>query len=86
MTTIPFLPPSSRLTRFRRRAARSAMRLPVADEPVNEMTGHVRRVDDRVADLGSPAGDHVDRPGREARLGHQLDDERRAMGRVAGRA
>ena len=38
-TTIPFLPPSSRLTRFSRRAARSAIRLPVADDPVNEMTG-----------------------------------------------
>jgi hypothetical protein len=38
-TTIPFLPPSSRLTRLSRRAARSAIRLPVADEPVKEMTG-----------------------------------------------
>ena len=36
-TTTPFLPPSSSETRLRRRPARSAMLLPVVDEPVNEM-------------------------------------------------
>ena len=37
-TTTPFLPPSSSDTRLSRRPARSAMCLPVTDEPVNEMT------------------------------------------------
>ncbi len=38
-TTIAFFPPSSRATRLRRRPARSAIRLPVAEAPVKEMTG-----------------------------------------------
>ena len=38
MTTTAFLPPSSRLTRFSRRAARSAICLPVLVWPVKEMT------------------------------------------------
>ena len=37
-TTTPFLPPSSSDTRLSRRPARSAMPLPVTDDPVNEMT------------------------------------------------
>ena len=37
-TTTAFLPPSSRLTRFRRRPARCAIALPVTELPVNEMT------------------------------------------------
>ena len=38
-TTTAFLPPSSSETRLRRRAARSAIDLPVDEWPVNEMTG-----------------------------------------------
>ena len=50
------------------------------------MTLDVRVVDDRVADLVARAGDEVHDAGREARLVQQLDEERRAMRRVAERA
>ncbi len=41
--------------------------------------------DQCVADRGARAGDQVDRARREAGLGHELDQERRAVGRVARR-
>ena len=78
-TTIAFLPPSSRATRLSRRPARSAIRFPVAVEPVNEMTGDVGRIDDRVADLRAAPGHEVHDARREAGLGHQLDEERGAV-------
>ena len=70
-------------TRLSRRPACAAMRLPVADEPVNEMTDT-----SGFSTIASPTsaagpGHEVDDPGREAGLGHQLDEQRRAMRRVA---
>ena len=84
-TTTPFLPPSSSETRLSRRPALAAMRLPVADEPVNEMTDT-----SGLSTIASPTsppepGHEVDDAGREAGLGHQLDEERRAVRRVGRR-
>ncbi len=85
MTTIPFLPPSSRLTRLSRVAAWVARRRPVSVLPVKLITGT-----SGLATIASPtsAPGPVTRltvPGREAGLGHQLDQERGAVGRVARR-
>ena len=84
MTTMPFLPPSSRLSRFRRRPARSAMRRPVADEPVNEITG-TSGESTIASPTSAPAPVTRLTSRREPGLGHQLDQERRAVGRVARR-
>jgi len=43
----------------------------------------IRVVDDRVADLRATSRHEIDRPGREAGLGHQLDQQGGAMRRVA---
>ena len=85
MTTIAFLPPSSRLTRFRRRAARSAIRLAGRRVAGEGDDLHVRALDERVADVRAAAGDQVHGARREAGLGHQLDEQHRAVRRVAGR-
>ena len=63
----------------------AAIRLPVTDEPVNEMTAT-----SGLSTIASPtsatgARDEVDDAGREAGLGHQLDEERRAVRRVGRR-
>ena len=84
-TTTPFLPPSSSERRLSRAPALAAIDLPVADDPVNEMTADVRGIDDRVTDLAAGAGHEVHDPGREPRLGHELHEQRGAMRRVAGR-
>ncbi len=46
---------------------------------------NVRALDDGVAHLAAGAGHEVDGPGREARLDHELHEERRAVRRVARR-
>ena len=74
MTTIPFLPPSSRLSALQAPAG------PLGDPPAGRRRArerddrHVRRVDDRVADIGAGAGHEVDGARREAGLGHQLHE------------
>ena len=62
------------------------MCLPVADDPVNEMTDT-----SGLSTIASPtsAPEPVTRlttPGGKPGLGHQLDEQRRAMRRVATRA
>ena len=84
-TTIPFLPPSSRLTRLSRSRPASASRRPVSVLPVKLMTGT-----SGLATIASPTSapgpvTRLTAPGREAGLGHQLDQERGAVGRVARR-
>ena len=58
---------------------------PVADEPVNEITWTSGF--STIASPTSPPAPvtRLTVPGREAGLGHQLDEQRRAMGRVARR-
>ena len=83
-TMTPFLPPSSRLRRFRRRAAMPAMRVPVSPLPVKLMTETSGTLDDRQPDLFARTADHVHGARREARLVHQLheqDDAVRGIGR-----
>ena len=68
----------------RRRGRRCAC--PVADEPGERDDRHVGALDDRVADLAARPGHEVDDAGRETGLGHELDEQRRAMRRVGRRA
>ena len=63
----------------------SAIDLPVAELPVNEMTPTSGESTIASPTSAPRARDEVDDAGREARLGHQLDEQRRAVRRVAGR-
>ena len=84
-TTTPFLPPSSSETRFSRRAARSAICVPVAELPVNETTATSGLSTIALPTSAPAAGHEVDDARREPGLGHQLDQERRAVRRVRRR-
>ena len=53
--------------------------LPGRGAPRERDDGDVGALDDRIADLGAAPRHEVDDAGRETGLGHQLDDERRAM-------
>ena len=71
-TTVGFLPPISSCTLARRLAASTAIPLPVATEPVNEMALTVLFVTDLVADRRARSGNEVERTFRHASFVERL--------------
>src|SRR5256885_1655766 len=82
-TMIAFLPPSSRWTCLRLSAALLRTATPVSREPVSVITGTSGWRTSRSPTSPPPPHD-VDDPGRDARLGEQLDEalaQQRRVGR-----
>ena len=79
------LPPSSRLTRLTRAAARRLDPPPVATEPVNEIASTCGWATSAGADDLAGALDDVEDAGRDARLERQLGRAHRRHRRLLGR-